>query len=87
MSFETINTINRDFERYYNNGQLKEAVATYANDARVFADNKQIYQGLDQIEKFYSDARNNGNTKVNLHTEQVIQCSSDYTIEIRFRFY
>jgi ketosteroid isomerase-like protein len=87
MSFDTVDKLNRDFERNYNNGQIKEAVASYANNARVFANNKQIYQGLNQIEKYYSDAVADGNTKVDLHTGEVIQCGSDYLIEIRFLSY
>jgi hypothetical protein len=83
MSFETVDKLNRDFENYYNNGQIKEAINTYANDARLFATDKQVYQGLNQIEKYYSLAQDAGNTKVNLHTGEVIQCGPDYLIEIR----
>jgi len=84
MSFEIIDKFNREFELYYNNGQMKEAVAVYENDARVFAADKKVYQGLNQIEKVYSDSISNGNTKVILHTGQIIQCGYDYIIEIRF---
>ena len=86
MSFETIDKLNQDFQDNYNKGQVKEAIATYANDARVFATDKEIYQGLNQIEKFYSDAISHGNTKVNLLTGQIIQCDQNYLIEIRFLF-
>jgi ketosteroid isomerase-like protein len=84
MSFETIDKLNRDFENCYNNGQIKEAISTYASHARVFATDKQVYQGSNQIEKYYSGARDAGNSKVNLHTGEVIQCGSDYLVEIRF---
>src|ERR1700734_1698479 len=84
MSFEIVEKLNQDFERNYNNGQIKEAVATYANDARLFAPDKQIYQGLNQIEQYYSGAIDAGNTKVNLQTGEIIQCDSDYLVEIRF---
>jgi ketosteroid isomerase-like protein len=87
MSFEIIDKLNRDFELYYNNGQMKEAVAAYDNDARVFAADKKVYQGLNQIEKVYSDSISNGNTKVILHTGEVIQCGHHYLIEIRFSYY
>jgi ketosteroid isomerase-like protein len=84
MSFETVNKLNRDFEDNYNNGQVKEAVSTYANDARLFSNDKQVYQGLSQLEKYYSGAIADGNTKVELHTGEVIQCGSDYLVETRF---
>lgn len=87
MSFDTIDKFNRDFEQNYNNGQVKEAVTSYANDARVFADDKQIYQGPNQIEQYYSNARAAGNIKVNLQTGQVIPCGSDYLVEIRFNYF
>ena len=83
MSFEIVDELNRDFERGFNNGQIKEAVTTYANDARLFATDKQIYQGLIQIEKYYSNAQIDRNNKVQLETGQVIQCGNDYLIEIR----
>jgi ketosteroid isomerase-like protein len=86
MSYETVDKLNRDFEDNYNNNLLKEAVSTYANDAKLFANDKQIYQGLNNIEKFYSDSRINGNTNVKLNTQQIIQCDSNYLIEIRFYF-
>jgi ketosteroid isomerase-like protein len=86
MSYEIVDKLNRDFEDYYNNNLLKEAVSTYANDAKLFSNDKQIYQGLNNIQKFYSDAKINGNTNVHLHTEQIIQCDSNYLIEIRFTF-
>lgn len=84
MSFESIDKLNRDFEQSFNNGQIGQAVSTYADDARVFAPDKQIYQGLNQIEKYYAETRNAGNTHVNLTTKQVIQCDSNYFIELRF---
>ncbi len=87
MSFDNVDKLNREFERSYNNGQVKEAVGTYANDARLFATDKQVYEGLNQIEKYYINARAAGNSKVELHTGQVIQCGSDYLIETRFVFY
>lgn len=83
MSFDTVDKINREFERGYNNGQVKDAVATYASDARLIASDKQVYEGLSQIEKYYNNARASGNSKVELHTGQVIQAGSDYLIEIR----
>ena len=83
MSFESIEKLNREFERGYNNGQVKEAVSTYTNDARLFSTDKQIYEGLNQIEKYYSNSRAAGNTKVELHTGQVIQCGTDHLVEIR----
>ncbi len=86
MSFDTVDKINREFERGYNSGQVKEAVATYASDARLFATDKQIHEGLNQIEKYYTNARAAGNSKVELHTGQVIQCGSDYLVETRFNF-
>lgn len=86
MSFDTVDKLNREFERGYNNGQVKEAVTTYANDARLFATDKQVYEGLAQIEKYYAAARNAGNSKVELHTGQIIPCGSDHLIEIRFDF-
>ncbi|CAF3113235.1 unnamed protein product [Rotaria socialis] len=82
MSFDSIDKLNREFERCYNNGQVKEAVTTYASDGRLFATDKQVYEGLSQIEKYYAGARAAGNSKVELHTGQVIQCGSDYFIEI-----
>ena len=84
MSFDTVDKLNREFERGYNNGQVKEAVTTYANDARLFATDKQVYEGLAQIEKYYAAARNAGNSKVELHTGQIIPCGSDHLVEIRF---
>ncbi|CAF1258116.1 unnamed protein product [Rotaria sordida] len=81
MSFDTVDKLNREFERGYNNGQVKEAVATYANEGRLFANDKQIYEGLSQIEKYYNNARTSGNSKVELRTGQVIQCGSDYLVE------
>lgn len=86
MSFDIVDKLNRDFERTYNNGQVKEAVTTYATDGRLFAADKQIYEGLNQIEKYYTGARAAGNLKVELHTGQVIMCGSDYLVEIRFTF-
>jgi ketosteroid isomerase-like protein len=86
MSFDTVDKLNREFERGYNNGQVKEAVGTYASDARLFATDKQVYEGSSQIEKYYTNARAAGNSKVELHTGQVIQAGSDYIIEIRFVF-
>ena len=83
MSFEIVDKSNRDFERSYNNGQVKEAVQSYTSDARLFATDKQIHEGLNQIEKYYSNARANGNNKVELHTGQVIPCGQDHLIEIR----
>ena len=83
MSFENVDKLNREFERSYNNGQVKEAVLTYAPDARLFSTDKQIYEGQAQIEKYYSNARAAGNTKVDLHTGQVIQCGNDHLVEIR----
>ncbi|CAF1423447.1 unnamed protein product [Adineta steineri] len=82
MSFDTVDKINREFEQAYNNGQVKDAVNTYANDARLFATDKQTYEGTSQIEKYYTSARAAGNAKVELHTGQVIQCGSDYLVEI-----
>ncbi|CAF1080306.1 unnamed protein product [Rotaria sordida] len=82
MSFEIIDKLNRDFQHYFNNDQIKQAVSSYADDARLFSSDKQSYQGLNQIEKYYSDTKKVGNTKVELHTEQVIQCDSNYLIEI-----
>jgi len=61
---------------------MKEAVATYTNDARVFATDKQTYEGLTQIEKYYTNARAAGNAKVELRTGQVIQCGQDHLVEI-----
>jgi ketosteroid isomerase-like protein len=84
MSFDTVDKLNREFERGYNNGQVKDAAGTYASDARLFANDKQIYEGLSQIEKYYAAARAAGNSKVELHTGQVIQAGSDYLVEIRF---
>jgi ketosteroid isomerase-like protein len=86
MSFDNVDKLNREFERGYNNGQVKEAVTTYANDARLFATDKKIYEGLSQIEKYYSNEIAVGNSKVELHTGQVIQCGSDYLVETRFVF-
>jgi ketosteroid isomerase-like protein len=86
MSFDTVDKLNREFERGYNSGQVKEAVGTYANDARLFATDKQVYEGLSQIEKYYNNARAAGNSKVELRTGQVIQCGSDHLVEIRFVF-
>lgn len=83
MSFDTVDKLNRTFERGYNSGQVKEAVTTYANDARLFATNKQVYEGLTRIEEYYNNARAAGNSEVALHTGQVIQCGSDHLIEIR----
>jgi ketosteroid isomerase-like protein len=87
MSFDIVDKLNKDFERNYNTGQVKEAVTCYANDARLFADDKQIYEGLNQIEKYFFDARAAGNTKVDLHTGKIIQCGSDYLIETRFSYH
>ena len=84
MSLDTVDKLNREFERGYNAGQVKEAVATYTNDARLFATDKQVYEGLSQIEKYYNNARAAGNSKVELRTGQVIQAGSDYLIETRF---
>ena len=84
MSFDTVDKLNRTFERGYNNGQVKEAVTTYANDARLFATNKQVYEGLSRIEEYYNSARADGNSEVSLQTGQVIQCGSDYLVEVRF---
>lgn len=84
MSFEAVDKSNREFERCYNNGQVKEAVQSYTNDARLFATDKQVYEGLTQIEKYYTNARSSGSNKVELHTGQVIQCGSDHLVEIRF---
>ena len=84
MSFDIVASLNREFERGYNNGQVTEAVATYANDARLFAVDKQVYEGLSQIENYYTGARAAGNSKVELCTGQVIQCGSDYSVETRF---
>lgn len=86
MSFDTIDKLNREFEQNFNNGQIKEAVASYANDAQLFGEDKKTYQGLNQIEQFYSAAKANGTTKVNLNTGQVIQCSPGYLVETRFVF-
>jgi hypothetical protein len=86
MSFDAVDKLNREFERGYNNGQVKEAVTAYTNDARLFATDKQVYEGLSQIEKYYSNARAAGNSKVELRTGQVIQCGSDYLVEIRLDF-
>jgi len=86
MSFDTVDKLNREFERGYNNGQVKEAVTTYANDARLFATDKQVYEGLSQIEKYYNNERAAGNSKVELHTGQVIACGSDYLVETRFAY-
>jgi ketosteroid isomerase-like protein len=86
MSFDTVEKLNREFERGYNNGQVKEAVGTYASDARLFATDKQVYEGTSQIEKYYTGARAAGNSKVELRTGQVIPAGSDYLIEIRFFF-
>jgi len=66
----------------YNAGQIKEAVGTYANDARLLATDKQTHEGLNQIEKYYSNARANGNTKVELQTGQIILCGQDHLVEI-----
>ncbi|CAF2151688.1 unnamed protein product [Rotaria magnacalcarata] len=82
MSFETIDKLNRDFEHNFNNGQISEAVGSYADDARLFAPDKQVYQGASQIEKYYSETRKLGNTHVDLQTKQVIPCDSNYLIEI-----
>ncbi len=87
MSFDNVDKINREFERSYNNGQVKEAVSTYANDARLFATDKKVHEGLSQIEKYYTNEIAAGNSKVELHTGQVIQCGSDYLVEIRFVFF
>jgi len=84
MSFDAVDKINREFELNFNNGQVKEAVNTYANDARLFATDKKVYEGLSQIEKYYNNERAAGNSKVELHTGQVIQCGSDYLVETRF---
>lgn len=84
MSFETVDKLNREFERAYNNGQVKDAVTSYSSDARLFATDKQVHEGQAQIEKYYSGARAAGNSKVELHTGQVIQCGSDHLVEIRF---
>ncbi|CAF1314446.1 unnamed protein product [Rotaria sp. Silwood1] len=82
MSFEIIDKLNQDFQNHLNNNQIKEAVSSYADNARLFSSDKQIYQGLNQIEKYYSDTKKAGNTQVELYTEQVIQCDSNYLIEI-----
>ncbi|CAF1069049.1 unnamed protein product [Rotaria sp. Silwood1] len=82
MSFDIVDKLNREFERGYNNGQVKEAVTTYASDGRLFANDKQVYEGLSQIEKYYTNARAAGNPKVELRTGQVIPCGSDYLVEI-----
>lgn len=84
MSFDSVDKLNRTFERAYNNGQVKEAVSTYANDARLFATNKQVYEGLARIEEYYNNARAEGNSEVALHTGQVIQCGTDHLVETRF---
>lgn len=83
MSFDTVEKLNREFERAFNNGQVKEAVTAYANDARLLASDKQVYEGISQIEKYYVNTRTAGNSKVELHTGQVIQCGPDYLVEIR----
>ena len=84
MSFDAVDKLNREFERGFNNGQIKEAVTTYGNDARLFATDKKVYEGLSQIEKYYNSEKAAGNTNVELHTGQVIQCGSDYLVETRF---
>ncbi|CAF0763054.1 unnamed protein product [Adineta ricciae] len=82
MSFDTVDKVNREFERAYNNGQIKEAVATYSSDARLFATDKNVYEGSSQIEKYYTEARSAGNSKVELHTGQVIPCGPDHLVEV-----
>lgn len=84
MSLEQIDAANRDFESQFNKANIKQAVGSYAEDARLFATDKHIYQGLNEIEQYYNKARSEGHLKVELHTGEIIACGNDHLVEIRF---
>ncbi|CAF1576271.1 unnamed protein product [Didymodactylos carnosus] len=82
QGLEVVSKLNNEFEKLYNAGNVHEACQTYLSDAKVFANDKQVYEGPSQIEKYYQNARSSGNTHVKLEVNKVIQCGQDYMVEL-----
>ncbi|CAF0918938.1 unnamed protein product [Adineta ricciae] len=80
-SFEIIDAANRHFEKLFNGGQLDELVALYTSDGKLCPPDKNVYQGREQIKKFWEGARNAGVDNLRLTTGSVLEAGSDRLIE------
>lgn len=79
--FDIIDAANRVFEQHFNAGKIDEVAKLYTEQGKLLPPDKNVYQGREEIQKFWQGGWDAGINSLQLTTGTVLEAGPNRLIE------